>query len=119
MIIGTAASLSVASSEYLSTRSEETKKDPARSAITTGIAYIITVALLILPDLLLNNEIISLAIALTTSVLIIAIFNFYVSVAKDLPFGKHFLEMAGLSLGVAAFSFVIGILIRNWFGIEV
>jgi len=50
---------------------------------------------------------------------IIAIFNFYLSVAKDLPFGKHFLEMAGVSLGVAAFSFIIGILIRNWFGIEV
>jgi VIT1/CCC1 family predicted Fe2+/Mn2+ transporter len=119
LITGIAASLSMASSEYLSTRSEETKKDPVRAAITTGIAYIITVTLLILPYLLLNNEIISLAIALTTSVLIIAIFNFYLSVAKDLPFGKHFLEMAGLSLGVAAFSFVIGILIRNWFGIEV
>jgi hypothetical protein len=28
------------------------------------------------------------------------------------------LEMAGLSLGVAAFSFIIGYLIRNWLGIE-
>ncbi|NLN69577.1 MAG: rubrerythrin family protein [Chloroflexi bacterium] len=119
LITGIAASLSMASSEYLSTRSEETEKDPVRVAITTGIAYVITVALLILPYLLLNNEIISLAISLTTSVLIIAIFNFYLSVAKDLPFGKHFLEMAGLSLGVAGFSFLIGLLIRNWFGIEV
>jgi hypothetical protein len=29
------------------------------------------------------------------------------------------LEMAGLSLGVAAFSFVIGYFIRIWLGIEV
>lgn len=93
--------------------------DPVRAAVTTGIAYVITVALLILPYLLLNNEIISLAISLTTSVVIIAIFNFYVSVAKDQPFGKRFLEMAGLSLGVAAFSFLIGILIRNWIGIDI
>ncbi len=119
LITGIAASLSMAASEYLSTRSEETDKDPMRAAITTGIAYVITVALLILPYLLLNNEIIALAISLTTSVVIIAIFNFYVSVAKDQPFGKRFAEMAGLSLGVAAFSFLVGLLIRNWFGVEV
>lgn len=119
LITGIAASLSMAASEYLSTRSEETDKDPMRAAITTGIAYVITVALLILPYLLLNNEIIALAISLTTSVVIIAIFNFYVSVAKDQPFGKRFAEMAGLSLGVAAFSFLVSLLIRNWFGIEV
>jgi vacuolar iron transporter family protein len=106
LITGIAASLSMAASEYLSTRSEKTEKDPVRAAITTGIAYVITVALLILPYLLLQNEIISLAISLTTSVVIIALFNFYASVAKDQPFGKRFLEMAGLSLGVAAFSFL-------------
>jgi vacuolar iron transporter family protein len=119
LITGIAASLSMAASEYLSTRSEKTEKDPVRAAITTGIAYVITVALLILPYLLLQNEIISLAISLTTSVVIIALFNFYVSVAKDQPFGKRFLEMAGLSLSVAAFSFLIGILIRSWFGIDI
>ncbi|MBW6465320.1 MAG: VIT1/CCC1 transporter family protein [Brevefilum sp.] len=119
LITGIAASLSMAASEYLSTRSEKTEKDPVRAAITTGIAYVITVALLILPYLLLQNEIISLAISLTTSVVIIALFNFYVSVARDQPFGKRFLEMAGLSLSVAAFSFLIGILIRNWFGIDI
>jgi vacuolar iron transporter family protein len=119
LITGIAASLSMAASEYLSTKSEETEKEPVRAAITTGIAYVITVALLILPFLLLQNELISLAISLTTSVVIIAVFNFYVSVARDQPFGKRFLEMAGLSLGVAAFSFLIGILIRNWFGIEI
>jgi VIT1/CCC1 family predicted Fe2+/Mn2+ transporter len=119
LITGIAASLSMAASEYLSTRSEDTEKDPIRAAITTGIAYVITVALLILPFLLLQNEIISLAISLTTSVVIIAVLNFYLSVAKDQPFGKRFLEMASLSLGVAAFSFLIGLLIRNWFGIEV
>jgi vacuolar iron transporter family protein len=119
LITGIAASLSMAASEYLSTRSEKTEKDPVRAAITTGIAYVITVALLILPYLLLQNEIISLVISLTTSVVIIAVFNFYASVANDQPFGKRFLEMAGLSLGVAAFSFLIGILIRNWFGIDI
>ena len=118
LITGIAASLSMSASEYLSTKSEETKKEPLRAAITTGIAYMITVALLILPFLLLTNELISLAISVSTSVVIIALFNFYVSIANNQPFGKRFLEMTCLSMGVAGFSFLLGFLIRNWFNIE-
>jgi len=119
LVTGIAASLSMAASEYLSTASEDTGKHPVRAAIYTGIAYIVTVALLILPYLLLNNEIIALVITLGTSVVIIAVFNFYISVAQNKKFWKHFLEMAGLSLGVAAFSFLIGYLIRNWLGVDI
>ena len=55
LITGIAASMSMAASEYLSTRSEDTSKQPVRAAIYTGIAYIITVALLVLPYLLFDN----------------------------------------------------------------
>ena len=119
LITGIAASLSMAASEYLSTRSEDTKKHPVRAAIYTGIAYIITVALLVLPYLLIQNYILDLAIALTTAVIIIAVFNYYISVAKGESFRARFLEMAGLSLGVALFSFIIGYFIRQWLGIEI
>jgi VIT1/CCC1 family predicted Fe2+/Mn2+ transporter len=118
LITGIAASMSMAASEYLSTRSEDTTKQPVRAAIYTGIAYIITVALLVMPYLLFENYILDLGITLTTAVLIIAVFNYYISVAKGESFRERFLEMAGLSLGVAAFSFVIGYLIRTWLGIE-
>jgi VIT1/CCC1 family predicted Fe2+/Mn2+ transporter len=117
LVTGIAASLSMAASEYLSTSSEETEKNPIRAAIYTGIAYIVTVALLILPFLILHNAYIALAISVTTSVAIIALFNFYISVAKDLPFGKRFVEMAGLSLGVATFSFLVGYVLSNVFGV--
>jgi VIT1/CCC1 family predicted Fe2+/Mn2+ transporter len=119
LITGIAASLSMAASEYLSTRSEDTKKQPVRAAIYTGIAYIITVALLVLPYLLIQNYILDLVIALTTAVIIIAVFNYYISVAKGESFRERFIEMAGLSLGVALFSFVIGYFIRQWLGIEI
>ncbi len=119
LITGIAASLSMAASEYLSTRSEKTDKHPVRAAVYTGIAYIITVSLLVSPYLLIKNYIIDLAITLTLAVLIIAAFNYYISVAKDEPFRARFLEMAGLSLGVATFSFVIGYFIRLWLGVEV
>lgn len=119
LITGIAAAMSMAASEYLSTRSEKTSKQPVRAAVYTGIAYIVTVALLILPYLLISNFYADLAIALSTGVLIIAAFNYYVSVARDEPFRARFLEMAGLSLGVATLSFVIGYLVRQLLGIEV
>jgi len=120
LITGIAASLSMAASEYLSTRSEKTEKHPVRAAVYTGIAYIITVALLVLPYLLSPATYIAdLSIALATAVVIIAVFNYYISVAKDEPFRARFIEMAVLSLSVAAFSFGIGYLIRVWLGIEV
>jgi VIT1/CCC1 family predicted Fe2+/Mn2+ transporter len=119
LITGIAASLSMAASEYLSTRTEDTQKHPGRAAVYTGIAYVITVMLLVLPYLLIPNYILDLIIMLITAVLIIAVFNYYVSVAKDEPFRSRFLEMAGLSLGVAALSFIIGYFIRQWLGVDV
>jgi vacuolar iron transporter family protein len=120
LITGIAASLSMAASEYLSTRSEKTGKQPVRAAIYTGIAYIITVTLLVLPYLLMpENFYADLAITLSTAVIIIAVFNYYISVAKGESFKARFLEMAGLSLGVATFSFIIGYFIRLWLGIEI
>ena len=119
LITGIAASMSMAASEYLSTRSEKTDKHPVRAAIYTGIAYISTVMLLVLPYLLFENYYLDLGIALTTAVIIIAVFNYYISVAKDESFRERFLEMAGLSLSVALFSFVIGYFIRIWLRIEI
>jgi vacuolar iron transporter family protein len=119
LITGIAASLSMAASEYLSTRSEDTGKQPVRAAVYTGIAYIITVTLLILPYLLFTNYYLDLAISLATAVIIIAVFNYYISVAKGESFRERFIEMAGLSLSVAAFSFIIGYFIRIWLGVEV
>ena len=119
LITGIAASLSMAASEYLSTRSEDTGKHPVRAAVYTGIAYVITVTLLILPYLLFTNYYLDLAISLATAVLIIAVFNYYISVAKGESFRARFIEMAALSLSVAAFSFIIGYFIRVWLGVEV
>ncbi|MDH7490292.1 MAG: VIT1/CCC1 transporter family protein [Anaerolineae bacterium] len=118
-ITGIAAALSMAASEYLSTKAERAGKSPARAAIYTGVAYLLTVLLLILPYLLLANYYVCLACSLALAVLIIAGFNYYISVAKDEPFRRRFVEMAGLSLGVAAFSFLVGLLMRTLLGVEV
>lgn len=119
LITGISASFSMAASEYLSTRSEESEQDPRRAALYTGIAYIFTVMALIAPYLLLSNIYASLAVTLIVAVLIIAVFNFYISVARGEAFRRRFIEMAAISLGVSALSFLVAVIVRSAFGIEV
>jgi VIT1/CCC1 family predicted Fe2+/Mn2+ transporter len=118
-ITGIAAALSMGASEYLSTKSEDTGNNPLKASIYTGVAYIITVFILILPYLVLENFYVCLSGTLAAAVAIIAFFNYYISIAKDMPFKRRFLEMAGLSFGVAAFSFFIGFVIRSFLGVDV
>lgn len=120
LITGIAAAFSMAASEYLSTRSETPgNKSPAKAAIYTGTAYILTVAFLIFPFLVFDALYFSLGFSILNALIVIFVFTFYVSVAKDLPFRKRFLEMAGLSMGVAALTFVIGFAVRIFFNIEI
>jgi VIT1/CCC1 family predicted Fe2+/Mn2+ transporter len=118
-VTGIAAALSMAASSYLSTKSDDTGKNPFKASIYTGVAYIITVSILILPYLLLSNYFVSLGCTLAAALAIIALFNYYISVAKSEPFKGRFFEMAGLSLSVAAFSFLVGLVMRVLFGVEV
>ncbi|HPX48052.1 MAG TPA: VIT1/CCC1 transporter family protein, partial [Treponemataceae bacterium] len=100
LITGISAAFSMASSEYLSQRSEgDGSVSPVKSALYTGIAYILTVALLVLPFFLTTNFLLALGITLIIVVLIILGFNYYLCTAKDLPFRRHFLEMFVVSLG--------------------
>ena len=119
-IIGISATFSMASSEFLAARSEG-RSDAMKSCTYTGIAYLITVVLLILPYLLLGSSqyVAALICMLITVVLIIAGFTFYTSVAQDQPFKSRFLEMALISIGVAVVSFVVGVLAKNLLGVEV
>jgi VIT1/CCC1 family predicted Fe2+/Mn2+ transporter len=112
LITGVAASLSMGASEYMSQVSDNSTTDPFRAALYTGLTYILTVALLILPFLLTDNPYNALVFSLAGAVVIIFLFTFYLSVAKDLPFWRRFYEMAAVSLGIAAISFVIGYAIR-------
>ncbi|MDD3039229.1 VIT1/CCC1 transporter family protein [Bacteroides sp.] len=118
-ITGIAAALSMASSEYLSTKSEgDIKKRPVKAAVYTGIAYLITVAALVAPFILISNVILALGVMLTMALIIIALFNYYYSVARGESFRKRFTEMAVLSFSVAGVSFLIGYALKTFTGIE-
>ena len=119
LIIGISATFSMASSEFLSARSEG-RTDALKSCTYTGIAYLITVVLLILPYLLLGTTqyIAALVCMLLTVILIIAGFTYYTSVAQGREFKSRFLEMAGISISVAVISFVVGVLAKQLLGVD-
>jgi len=118
-ITGIAASFSMAASEYLSKKADEESSNALTSALYTGLAYIVTVLILILPYLLIDNYFFCLGLTLVLAILIILGFNYYIAIAKDLNFKKRFIEMAALSLGVAAFTFGISYFVRMFFGVDV
>jgi Uncharacterized membrane protein len=118
-ITGIAAALSMASSEYLSTKSERnSKKHPLKASVYTGIAYMFTVFFLVLPFVLFNNVLTALGIMLLFALIIIALFNYYYSIAKGENFRHRFAEMAILSFSVSTISFLIGYALKYFTGIE-
>jgi VIT1/CCC1 family predicted Fe2+/Mn2+ transporter len=119
LITGIAASFSMAASEYLSAKADN-QPNALKSALYTGAAYVVTVAILIAPYLIIQNRpFLALGVMLASVVVIIFAFNFYISVAKDYDFKKRFFSMAAISLGVAALSFGIGFLVKIFLGIDV
>ncbi len=118
-ITGGAASMSMAASEYLSTKQEDTQKSHVKASVYTGVSYVLTVLFLISPYIMFSNIFVCLGLVLVNALLVILCFTYYISVAKDFSFKEKFFEMAGISLSVAAINFFVGLVIRKVFAIDV
>ncbi len=119
LITGTAASLSMAASEYLSQKSEAKNNNPVKASFYTFTAYLAVVISLILPFFLLKNYYIAFLTSLCAGVAVILIFSFFVSVVQDRKFNKIFIEMFIITGSVALISFLIGTAARKIFHINV
>jgi VIT1/CCC1 family predicted Fe2+/Mn2+ transporter len=120
LIIGISATFSMAASEFLSAR-QEGRTDAFKSCLYTGTAYLATVALLIMPYLVLSSHlyIIAMIWMLAMVVIEIAIFTYYISVAKDERFKPKFIEMSAISIGVAVLSFLVSIAAKTFLGVDI
>ncbi|PCI25511.1 rubrerythrin family protein [Candidatus Peregrinibacteria bacterium] len=120
LITGVAATCSMAASEYLSAKhSDETAENALTSAAYTGIAYMLTVIALVSPYFFIDNHFISLAVMFGIVVVIIAVFTFYISIAKKYSFKQRFFEMFFISFSVILLSLGIGYLVRTYLGVDV
>lgn len=120
LIMGIAAALSMAASGYLASQEDEEVRDinPITAAVYTGVAYLVTVFLLVFPYFVFSDGMVALGVMLVITLLIIAAYNYYISVAKEVSFKKRFLSMASISIGVAAISFAIGFVVKKYFGFD-
>ena len=120
VITGIAATLSMAASNYLAERADGNPK-ALKASFYTGIAYLITVVCLVLPYLLFPNDMYFAALICMIAIVIflVFVFNFYIAIVRSEAFWPKFLEMSAISLSVALISFLIGLIAKTMFGIEV
>jgi VIT1/CCC1 family predicted Fe2+/Mn2+ transporter len=107
-ITGVAATLSMGTSEYLAKKNDPREEHPLKAAAYTGIAYLITVSLLLLPYAIFSSPLLALGFCLLNAALIILGFTYFVAVVRKTSFKKGFLEMLVISASVALISFLIG-----------
>jgi VIT1/CCC1 family predicted Fe2+/Mn2+ transporter len=127
LITGISAAFSMGASEYLSTRSEKKDGSPFKAALFTWFAYLMTVMILIIPYLLLTPSspplfgappyVQALGYTFAAGIIIVASFNFYVSVIQEESFKRRFSEMIAILGAVSLISYTIGLLLRGWLGI--
>lgn len=116
---GVAATLSMAASEFLSQEVDATRRRACAAAAVTGIAYLITVGLLLLPFFLLSDPYSALLLCLLSAASIIFIFTLVISRLKHGKFICAFLRTLTISFSVAAIAFAISWLARVWLGVDI
>jgi VIT1/CCC1 family predicted Fe2+/Mn2+ transporter len=120
LIMGIAASLSMAGSAYFEAKENPSEIiKPITYSLYTGISYIITTAILVVPFFIFETMAYSLIMMFICAFLAIISYNFYISVAKDLNFTTRVLQMSAITFGVAIISFLIGYIVKYYFGIEI
>jgi VIT1/CCC1 family predicted Fe2+/Mn2+ transporter len=122
LVVGLAASMSMAASNFLSVgmsaQPEGDEQRPAKSALYTGVAYLVVVLALVAPFFVVERQI-ALAVMWVIAVGIIAGFSYYSSVVLEGSFVKSFLQMLALGLGIAIVTFAFGRIISSALDISV
>ena len=129
LVTGIAAAFSMGASEYLSSRTEKKAESAVKAAFFTWISYLLTVLLLVAPFLIfqadspefhgLGPHVQALMCTFAAGLLIVALFNFYLSVIEEVSFRSRFLEMAGILGVVSLISYGIGITLRGVLGVVI
>lgn len=118
IIAGAAASISMASAAYLQAK-QGFKGSPFIAAGYTGASYFLSTLVLAVPYFLTSTVFTAMVSSITLCVLIIASVSWYNSILTGSNFKKDFAELAGIMFATAIILFIIGLLIRSAFGINI
>ena len=116
VIASVTASLSMGASNYLAVRTDGGRR-AFISALYTGVAYMATCAVLIVPFFVFENRVVEMAVMFAIAVAEIFGFNYYLGRMRRRPYMRNFLEMLGVCMGVSIVAFLIGLCANKCFGI--
>ena len=116
VIASITASLSMGASNYLAVRADGGRR-AFISALYTGVAYMATCAVLIVPFFVFENRVVEMAVMFAIAVAEIFGFNYYLGRMRQRPYMRNFLEMLGVCMGVSIVAFLIGLCANKCFGI--
>lgn len=116
--MGVAATLSMAASEFLAQQSERSQKKPWAAAGATGVTYLFTVALLLLPFCIFQTPMHALAVCLGAGAVVIILFTWIISRIRKTSFITACTQMLAISFSVAVISFLISWTANYWWGVE-
>jgi len=116
IIVGFAAAISMGSAAYLQAK-QDPDKSPAASAVITGISYMFSVVCLALPYFLITAMLTAFTVSTIIGLLLLAGFSFFGAVVFDRKFLREFGESAGLMLGTALATYILGSVVGKAFNI--
>lgn len=118
VIAGAAASVAMSSAAYA--QAKQGFQGSARlSAVYTGVSYFAAALILASPYFFTESMTLALGVSLFLAVLLVAFIVFYSAVISGKPFARDFLEITGIMFGATFALYVLGTLIRYFFGITI
>lgn len=120
LIVGVSAAFSMSGAAYLQAKAEagEARENPGKSAIVTGVSYLIAVIVLALPYFLTQHQITAFIISVVLAIIIVSGFTFYNSVLNEKEFKGELLENLMILFGTAIIAYLFGEVIGDLFGLQ-
>lgn len=124
LVTGVAASFSMGASEFLSKRAEPDATSPLGAALSTWLAYLSVVLVLVAPYLFINEaqfglepHLASLACTLVLGIGVVAMFTRWLSAKQDHPFLPRFAEMLTILAFITLLSYGLGASLGHVLGV--
>ena len=117
LIVGFAASISMAVAAYMKAKSEM-RQSPIASALITGVSYLLAVILLAVSYFLTDSMITAFGVSIIFAILMSIGFTFYVSVVNETKFRREVIENTLLLIGTTMATYFFGDFVGKLFGIH-
>jgi VIT1/CCC1 family predicted Fe2+/Mn2+ transporter len=120
LVSGLAATLAMMASEYMSQKTENhdgKKGNPLKAALYAGGIYLSMVLLIVAPYFIFQNHIHAMLVTVSAVFIVMVVFTFFMSVVKDLKFGKLLTESLVITVMVVIASYAIGMLAGKFLGL--